>query len=165
MPFLISKFSLYTDECDHLPLSNYLPACLRKPYPHWQVTLGFPSISKKNISRMCLMLNCGGHESDSCRFRPPSLSPFSVTCKLRNSAPEDASHLIAICHALSPARNVFDLPSPLSSAHDSNPVHFAALILGSEWLDDTAVQQASIEFIHHLLSARTLLLAPVSART
>ena len=163
--FLFAEFCSYTDECNHLPISNYLPARLGKPYPHWQVTLGFPNISTKNISRMRLLCNCGGLESDYCRFRPPSLSPSPVTCKLCNSAPEDAFHLIAMCHALSPARDAFDLPSPLSSARDSDPVRFAALILGSEWLEDTAVQHASIEFIHHLLSARALLLSPVSART
>ena len=126
--FLISEFCSFTDECDHLPISNYLPARLGKPYPHWQVTLGFPNISTKNISRMRLLFNCGGLESDSCRFRPPSLSPSSVTCKLCNSAPENAFHLIAMCHALSPARDAFDLPSPLSSARDSDPVRFAAWI-------------------------------------
>ena len=151
----------------HLPLSDYPPSRLGKPYPHWLVTLGFPNISRENISRMRVLFNCGGLESDICRFRPssPSPSPPSAICKLCNLAPEDAFHFIAQCPALSPAHDAFDLPTPLASARDSDPAHFPALILGTEWFDDTAVQHACTEYIHHLLSARSLLLSPSSAHT
>ena len=54
-----------------------------------------------------------------------------------NLAPEDAFHFIAQCPALSPARDAFDLPTPLASARDSDPAHFSALILGTEWFDET----------------------------
>ena len=164
---LASEFSSYVTECAHLPLSDYPPSRLGKPYPHWLVTLGFPNISRKNISRMRVLFNCGGLESDICRFRPssPSPSPPSAICKLCNLAPEDAFHFIAQCPALSPARDAFDLPTPLASARDSDPAHFSALILGTEWFDDTAVQHACTEYIHHLLSARSLLLSPSSAHT
>ena len=49
---LASEFSSYVTECAHLPLSDYPLSLLGKPYPHWLVNLGFPNISRKNISRM-----------------------------------------------------------------------------------------------------------------
>ena len=78
----ISDFSLYADECVHLPLSSFLPSRLGKPYPHWRVTLGFPMLSRKNISMMKLLLNCNGLAFGVCRFQTISSVPF-VTQQLR----------------------------------------------------------------------------------
>ena len=153
----ISDFSVYADECVHLPLSSYLPPRLGKPYPHWQVTLGFPLLSRENISRMKLLLNCYGLASDVCRFQ--TISSSTDLCPLCNSATEDAFHLFANCPALAPARGEFALPHPLASERVSDPARFVSLILGTEWLDDTPVQHACIEFLHHILSARTRLLS------
>ena len=149
-------FPSFADDCDHIPLANYLPSRMGKPYPHWSVTIGFPSLTKKNISRLKLLLNCSGLEADVCRFR--SLTSTSNVYKLCKSGPEDAKHVISHCSVLAPARDAFDLPPPLASARASDPVQFAALVLGTDWINDVCVQHACIDFVHHLLSAREQLL-------
>ena len=63
------------------------------------------------------------------------------------------------CLALTPARGEFVLPQPLASVRVSGPARFVSLNLGTEWLDDTPVQHACIEFLHHILSARIQLLS------
>ena len=139
-----------------IPLADYLPSRMGKPYPHWSVTIGFPSLTKNNISRLKLLLNCSGLEADVCRFR--SLTSMSNVCKLCKSGPEDAQHVISYCSVLAPARDAFDLPPPLASVSASDPVQFSALILGTDGINDVCVQHACIEFIHHLQSAREQLL-------
>ena len=63
-------FSSFADDCDHIPLANYLPSRMGKPYPHWSVTIEFPSPAKKNILRLKLLLNCFGLEADICYSDP-----------------------------------------------------------------------------------------------
>ena len=49
---LSAVFSSFADDCDHIPLADYLPSTVGKPYPYWSVTIGFSSLTKKNISRL-----------------------------------------------------------------------------------------------------------------
>ena len=121
-------FSSLSDDCEHIPLANYRPSRMGKSYPHWSVTIGFPSLTKTNILRLKLLLNCFGLEANVCRFR--SLTSTSNVCKLCKSGPEDVQHVISYCSVLAPACDAFDLSPPLASVHASDPVQFTALILG-----------------------------------
>ena len=42
----------FVDDYDHIPLSSYLLSRMGKPYPNRSVTLGFPRLTKKNVSKL-----------------------------------------------------------------------------------------------------------------
>ncbi|CAI8053060.1 hypothetical protein GBAR_LOCUS29023, partial [Geodia barretti] len=64
------------------------------------------------------------------------------TCKLCGSGPEDTTHFISHCPALSSARILPPLlaASDLAPLLDSDPNGFAEHILGIRWIEDPPLQ-------------------------
>ena len=140
---LVYEFLSFSDTCDTIPLSR-CDINLGKPIPHWQITRGQPTLTRKNNFRIRLLVGCDGLEQDANRFRHRSLSSFPAgdnRCKLCLSEPEDASHFIARCPALSGPRSLlltnFPTPPsvpPLLELLHSNPSRLIDIVLGVDGL-------------------------------
>ena len=97
---LASQYAHFLTECDHIPLSQCMEVKLGRTIPHLFACRGFSRVTKRNITRIRLLVNCHGLESDTCRFRHSVSDP---TCRLCHSGPEDIEHFISHCPALSSA--------------------------------------------------------------
>ena len=84
--------------CSHLPLAQCSVLHRSKPIPHLLICRGFPKTTKRNNTRIRLLVNCHGLETDTCRFHT---GPQDDTCRLCRTAREDALHFY------------FSLPRPL----------------------------------------------------
>ena len=159
-------------ECDghhHLGiLRSVLPSSIYRTTercPHWQITRGQPTLTRKNNFRIRLLVGCDGLEQDASRFRHRSLPAGDNRCKLCLLEPEDASHFIARCPALSGPRSLlltnFPTPPsvpPLLELLHSNPSRLIDIVLGVEWIDDADFQCGIIILLNELRLARTALL-------
>ena len=67
----------------HLPLAQCSVLHRGKPIPHLLICRGFPKTTKRNNTRIRLLVNCHGLETDTCRFRT---SPQEDTCRLCRTA-------------------------------------------------------------------------------
>ena len=142
--------------CSHLPLAQCSVLHRGKPIPHLLICRGFPKTTKRNNTRIRLLVNCHGLETDTCRFRT---SPQDDTCRLCRTAREDALHFISHCPALSSARDPSRL-SALAPLLTSDPLKFTEHILGtSEWIDDPPLQREIVEFVYRLHTERLLKLS------
>ena len=143
---LASQYADFLTECD--PLSQCTEVKLGRTIPHLFVSRSFPRVTKRNITRIRLLVNCHGLESDTCRFRHSVSDP---TCRLCHSGPEDIEHFISHYPALSSARILLPLlaASEIASSLESDPTSFAEYILGIRWINDPPLQR-EIKFIHNL---------------
>ncbi len=83
---------------------------------------------------------------DTSRFRG------GETCKLCNSADEDAMHFLLVCPA--PREMLLSGAPPTLSAYTSSPNLLINYLLGTSWLDDLPTQKFVVNFIHGLIKAR-----------
>ena len=110
-------------------------------------------------------MDCDGLEEDASRFRKRSHSTAVIhdpLCKLCKAESESPAHFIARCSSLEETRESLlrgdELCTDLSSMLRSDPVKFADVVLGVEWIDDPSLQQSIIKFLHGLRKARNSLL-------
>ena len=157
-------YSTFIDTCSNLPLSD-CDFRLGKPISHWMVCQGLPSLTKENNFRIRLLVNCHGLEEDACRFRHRRFTNchrHDPTCRLCGQEPEDPSHFIIRCPALSSVRasllHSASSELDLNSLSRSDPSRFVNLVLGMEWADDSPLQHFFIRFLHTLRERRNSVL-------
>ena len=149
---LAEQYADFTSDCSHLPLSECAELKLGRIIPHLLVCRGFPRATKLNITRIRLLVNCHGLGTDTCRFRNNVSDP---TCKLCGSGPEDTTHFISHCPALSSSARILPpllAASDLAPLLDSDPNGFAEHILGIRWIEDPPLQREIVVFLHRLHS-------------
>ena len=140
----------------HTAHANQVLSTFSLPVTQFTCCRGFPKTTKRNNTRIRLLVNCHGLETDTCRFRT---SPQDDTCRLCRTAREDALHFISHCPALSSARDLSRL-SALAPLLTSDPLKFTEHLLGtSEWIDDPPLQSEIVEFVYRLHTERLLKLS------
>ena len=160
----IRAYITMLDQCEEYPLGDCdLP--IGRPAPHWTVTLQDTHATRRNNFRIRLLVGCDGLEADASRFRwrKDRSQPNNPTCKLCHSEPEDPLHFIAKCPALSPVRSRLLSATPETiKPHlpdlEADPLRFAEVVLGLEWIKDTPTQMFIIDFLTQLKSARSSLI-------
>ena len=138
------NFFALLDVCTHLPAS-YCIFTVRKPFPHWSIARGLPTLTWIHNFRIRLLVGCDGLEAHACRFRYRSCSSSrastnGATCRLCRLEVEDALHFLARCPALdSCGRSLLNTipssPFNMLRIWVTDPTRFANLILGVEWVE------------------------------
>ena len=138
--------------CSHLPLAQCSVLHRGKPIPHLLICRGFPKTTKRNNTRIRLLVNCHGLETDTCRFRT---TPQDDTCRLCRTAREDPAFYFSLPRPLIGSRL-----SALAPLLTSDPLKFTEHILGtSEWIDDPPLQREIVEFVYRMHTERLLKLS------
>ena len=157
-----NSYLAFDDETSNKPDLQWLNMCdinPNKPAAQWLTTVGNPTATNRSNFRMRLLAGCHGLESDASRFRyrRNNTTPGDPSCKLCGGPREDAAHFIATCSSLEDKRReLLQQAPPNSNIPDParDPELFTSTILGSHWINDTAVQTFVISFLSNLKQHR-----------
>ncbi len=97
-------------------------------HPRTNLSKGDRQMLQRSNFKIRLLVGCDGLELDTSRFRGGERSP---TCKLCNSADEDAMHFLP-----APREMLLSGAPPTLSAYTSSPNLLINYLLGTSWLDD-----------------------------